>query len=338
MKVSLHIPEPLEGVPLLSWFSSVPPEAIFRHVGRPVFFEQEVERVGPESAAAILLPNNFTTLGPTAEAYIRQYVDIGDKFHIPVLVASFGDLTDGLKFDPRAYVLRLSVYRSTIGPHDIVVPTSVEDHGSKAVVLREKIQKPAVSFCGMAGFSSFSRWAKYYLKNVWWGVLFPARKIGVYWRRAAMRACENSTLVDTHFIIRRTFSGLRSTIELEPERARREFIESIQHADFVLTPKGDGNYSNRFLETLSFGRIPVVIDTEVVLPLEERIDYSKIMVRVPMGKVSQTPRYIREWYDALTPEEWKERQRLARMTFEDYLHQDAYLRHFFSEILPRFRT
>src|SRR3989344_2280747 len=109
-----------------------------------------------------------------------------------------------------------------------------------------------------------------------------ARKQGIYWRKSAMRTLARSALVRTNFIVRRSFSGAMSTIELAPEAARAEFVESIKNSDFVLTPKGDGNYSNRFLETLSLGRVPVLIHTAAGLPLEDGIDYSKIMVPVPI--------------------------------------------------------
>ena len=105
-------------------------------------------------------------------------------------------------------------------------------------------------------------------------------------------------------------------------------------ADFVLAPKGDGNYSNRFLEALSLGRIPVLIDTDVVLSLENEIPYEKIMVRIPMNRVGKTPEYIRTYYDALSEEEWKERQKLAREIFNAKLKQDVFFRNFFEHQLP----
>ncbi|MDP2655092.1 MAG: exostosin family protein [bacterium] len=189
----------------------------------------------------------------------------------------------------------------------------------------------------MGGFDSWRGWVKYYAKNLWYecvSILDPmvrARKLGVYWRRAMMRACERSSLVKTNFIIRQSFSGHAKSIELDPAQARREYLETTANTDFVLSPKGDGNYSNRFLKTLAFGRVPVLVDTDAVLPLEDDIDYAKIIVRVPMGRVADTPRYIRDFYDALTDEEWRSRQQLARDTFEKYLKQDTFFRRFFAK-------
>ncbi len=133
-----------------------------------------------------------------------------------------------------------------------------------------------------------------------------------------LSACAASPLIRTRFIIRRSFSGAHRTIELDPARARREFIDNIIDGDFVLAPKGDGNYSNRFLEVLSLGRIPVLVDTDVVLPLEHVIDYAQVVVRVPMGRVDETPKYVRDFYDALNDREWEERQQKARGDFCEF--------------------
>ena len=269
----------------------------------------------------------------------NTYADLAAQHHIPIFCFALGDFTEHIRLDPRVKVFRLSVYRSHLTPQDIVMPTTTEDHGRERVVMRRKGERPVVSFCGMGAFPSWKGWVKFYIKNSFYNVcsignpLIRARKLGVYWRRAMMHACEQSPSVESHFIVRHSFSGSKDTIELDPAKARQEYLESIVHADFVLAPKGDGNYSNRFLKTLSLGRIPVVVDTDIVLPLEDVIDYSKIIVRVPMSDVAKTPEYIRAFYDKLSDEEWQARQTLAREVFERYLRQDSFLLYFFQKLV-----
>lgn len=303
----------------------------------PNFFEREATYVLPKEARAIVLPNNFTFINAEVEQYIARYANEAEKLGIPLFIFSCGDFTDTLAFDSRAYVFRVSLYGSTKGVRDISIPTLTEDLGAEGITFRNKSDVPVVSFCGQAGYQTRVQWVKYYIKvfvRLAAATIKPslrARLIGVYWRRKVLVACRNSTLVRTLFIMRNSFSGARRTIELDPKVARSEFIQSIKDADFVLAPKGDGNYSNRFLEALSLGRIPVLLDTDMVLTLEETIDYSKVIVRVPMGRVDDTPRYVREFYDALTEKEWQERQKLARETFEKYLRQDSFFTYFFTE-------
>ncbi len=337
--MKLHCPLPVEGTEVHPFFYfRYVPEAkvsgLFKESLPPNYFGTEAQYVGDvANADAIVLPNNFRIINAAASSYIQYWADKGNEFKIPLYIFSFGDFTDLLKFDPRVNVFRLSMYRSESTKQDISTPTLTEDIGREGLALRKKNDVPVVSFCGQAGYKKPLQWIKYYLKLLRYAAA-PERRLGVYWRRRMMSACRGSEDIDTNFIIRKSFSGAHSTIELEPTRARTEFIGSIRDADFVLAPKGDGNYSNRFLEALSMGRIPVVVDTDIVLPFDDRIDYSRIMVRVPMGEVSNTPQYIRAFYDALTEEEWQERQKEARHIFETYLRQDSFFRQFFTVQLP----
>jgi len=338
-KIPLYIPEPLAGQPLAPYFAPVRSSLTYNQLP-PNFFDESVERVAdPQAAQAIVLPTSFGAENAEARAYVRTYAELGEKLGLPVLAFSVGDFNDQVRFDPRVYMFRQSVYRTSQHPRDIVVPTMTEDVPEKDFSIRAKGMRPLVSFCGMAGFPTFTRRIKYLLK-LWFGLAKSifihtarARIVGIYWRRAAMRACERSALVDTNFIIRRTFSGNIKTIELDPKVARKEYYDSIIHSDFVIAPKGDGNYSNRFLKTLAFGRMPVIVDTDMVLPLEDTIDYSRIVVRVPMDRVAETPRYVHEFYDAMTESEYAQRQRLAREVFEKYLRTDSFFHYFFTEKL-----
>lgn len=340
--IPLYVPEPLPGTPLATWFAPLAAGQLFVEHLPPNFFETSVERMPSEKGAqAIVLQNSFRSLDAKARAYIEKYAALGEQAGIPVVVFSLGDFTDGLDFGDRVFVLRFSLYRSSMGPRDIALPTTSEIPMPEWLTLQGKRTLPVVGFCGKAAFASVRAWAGYFIKEsllnfkALGAPMLRAKKIGIYWRRAMMRACLRSTLVESRFIVRSSFSGLRRTIELDPAAARREFLQNIADSDFVLAPKGDGNYSNRFLETLSLGRIPVLVDTDAVVPLEGVIEYSKIIVRVPMNDVRNTPRYIADFYNALTNNEWEATQKLARDTYNKYLRQDAYFRHFFTVELPK---
>ena len=89
----------------------------------------------------------------------------------------------------------------------------------------------------------------------------------------------------------------------------------------------------RFYETLALGRIPVVIDTNWVLPLEDTIDYKQFAVFVPYTDIKNTDKYIREFWDARDTQKFKEAQELARETFMHYLKFDSFLKHIFNHQL-----
>lgn len=312
-------------------FGAAASRGVFDEDPAPNFFEREGRFAGRiEDATAVILPHNFAALDAAARDYIARHADAAGRLRIPVYAFSFADFSDRVRFDPRVRVFRLSGYRRSLGARDIVVPTTVREFGPQALVLRDKRALPVVSFCGQAGYQTPLQWCKYYLKVLLHSAA-PERRLGVYWRRAAMRALARSPQVATRFIIRRSFSGAEKTIELPPKEAREEFLRNITESDFVLAPKGDGNYSNRFLEALALGRIPVLIDTDAALPLPDVVPYDKIMVRVPMADTARTAAYVRDFYDALDGEEWKERQTLARSVFERYLRQSSFFSYYFTQ-------
>jgi hypothetical protein len=343
-KVKLFVPEPLEGWGIAQpfWFKYPNKKGSVLFDGNlPAnFFETGVNFVEAAEAEAIVIPNTFADSTAEVAAYVQTYADLGEKLGMPVFVFSFGDLNDQSRFDPRVYVFRQSVYRSTMQAKDIVVPTLTGDNGIGGITLRQKQKVPVVSFCGQAGYKTTQQEIKYHVKVWLWKLkalgdpLLRARTVGVYWRKKMLHACVRSPLVQHLFIMRKSFSGAYRTIELDPAQARKEFIDSIVNSDFVLAPKGDGNYSNRFLEALSLGRIPILLDTDTVLPFEEEIDYEQVVVRVPMEQVQDTSKLVRAWYDSLDEEEWKLRQVAARELYVRVLRLDSFFEYFFTAVLP----
>lgn len=329
--MKIYCPKPLVSHPLVQnfYFKYAPEKrrgGLFRENLSPNFFEHAEFVDTLDAADAVVLPNNFLKLDEAATEYIARYAK---ESRVPVFVFSFGDLTHALKFDPRVYVLRLSTYRTLMTPKDILVTTTIDDPSPSGIILRPKTEVPTISFCGQASYATRMQWFRYYVKVILYhasSLVYPAflaRLVGVYWRRRALRTCTGTGMVHLNAIVRGSFSGAASTVELPPEEARKQFVENMRESDFVLAPKGDGNYSNRFVEALASGRIPVVIDTDMPLPLEADVDYAKICIRVPMHEVDTIPTRIRAFYDALSSEEWEARQHLARDTFKRYLRQDA---------------
>jgi hypothetical protein len=338
----IYCPDPYLSQPISPFFlfKYAPTEKVWSPFGAqtpPTFFEKEGEYVSTaKDAEVVILPNNILKLDENVRAYIQKYLDEAGAAGVPLYLFSCGDLTDSLVFPPKAHVFKYSLYKSEKRPNEISIPTSIEDLGKGGIELRSKSDTPTVSFCGKAGFSSLRERVGTHLKRIrieFLSLMYPLARAhirGVLWRIWSIEACRRSPLVKTLFILRKTFSGALRTIEVPPEEARKDFLRSLKETDFVLTPKGDGNYSNRFLEALSMGRIPVLVDTDVVLPHEDKIAYEKIVVRVPMGDVLKTPSYIRKFYDRHSPEEWIGRQHVAREVFEKYLGQESFFKQFFS--------
>ena len=205
------------------------------------------------------------------------------KYKKKIILFAEGD-SDREILIPNAIIFRTSQYRYKKKKNEIMMPTQIFSDdilNNEKFVLRSKQEKPKVSFCGWADFENYRQKLKYFYKLLLINAkkyfmrnkYLEAHKQGIYFRRKAMQTLTGSPLLKTSFIARDFFSANKNTIKLPYEILRNNYIENIVDSDFVLSPKGDGNYSVRFYETLALGRIPVLINTECVLPLEDKIDY-----------------------------------------------------------------
>jgi hypothetical protein len=297
----------------------------------------------PQDADYIFSPVNYSVLLQYPDE-LRSVRELAQQTQKPVLWFNYGDATDPIQIStPQSIVLRSSGYRSQLLPHELVIPAFVEDVGEQyGYAPRQKLhQTPTIGFSGMVK-----------LPTPWQELKFQGRVLGtrariacqsltgamfqgLYYRRRAMSTLLAAKEVACNFYIRNSFSGNARTVAGDPTQLRREFISSIQDSDLSLVIRGDGNFSLRFFEVLSLGRIPIFIDTDSPLPLESEIDYDSIMLRVPYQKIDVLPQLVREFWDAMTPEEYLRRQVAARELFAYTLRADRFYQHLFRRLTPR---
>jgi len=103
-------------------------------------------------------------------------------------------------------------------------------------------------------------------------------------------------------------------------------VQNIVASDYVLCVRGSGNFSYRLYETLSCGRIPVFVDTDCVLPLEDEIDWRALCVWVDAGRVDTIADSVRSFHERLSPEAFVELQRRARATWQELLSPLGFVR------------
>lgn len=97
------------------------------------------------------------------------------------------------------------------------------------------------------------------------------------------------------------------------------FINNIRNSHFTLTTRGTGNWSARFYQVLYLGRIPLFINTDMMLPFEDKINWRDLIVYCDSDNdignnlrhfwntkdISQAQERCREVYENyLTPEKW----------------------------------
>ena len=96
------------------------------------------------------------------------------------------------------------------------------------------------------------------------------------------------------------------------EQQKQQFVRHLEAMTYIVCPRGIENFSIRVYEVLKFGRIPVIIDTDMVLPQE--IEWGRVSIRVPYNSLDKLYDIILHDYKLRSGREFVERQQFAFST------------------------
>ncbi|MFA6039751.1 MAG: exostosin family protein [Candidatus Peribacteraceae bacterium] len=309
----------------------------FAHLEEPIVHVTE----NPRDADFFLLPHNYSGVRRET-AYLKGFADLARRHGKKTIVIAHGDSSAPIPF-PDAVIFRTSQYAYEKRGNEITMPAYAEDLlGGNPLMPRPLRQEPpVVGFCGWTEYKDLKNRAGTLARDAW----VTARSIltrrpellaetkGITLRRRALAVLECSGAVRPNIIRRGSYSGHASTIKMDPSRARWEYVDNMLQSDFSLVVKGDGNYSYRFYETLSLGRVPLFLNTACRLPLEDVVDYGAFTVFVEQGQMHRLADVAAERYRGFTPEGFLQMQRRAREAFEKYLRVDSFFRYAVEHLL-----
>lgn len=144
---------------------------------------------------------------------------------------------------------------------------------------RPDARRPSVAFCGQGAIrptvhlaQTVKRAAQHLQYRTRPHVVPPPFRGHIRLRAAAIDRLRRHPGIDDRFIVHDDY---RAGVSSDADRARTQtqFDENLRSATYALCVRGTGNFSARFSEALSFGRIPLFVDTRCVLPLEWLIDW-----------------------------------------------------------------
>ena len=163
------------------------------------------------------------------------------------IVFMHNDIDSTIRFPSNVVVFRSCLIKSLKRDNDFVYPVYfVNDpcYSSSGMTIGKclKTNKPKISFCGSIN-------------------TFPLR---YHW----LETLRNSSLIECNFIYRSQFRG----------GSKEDFVRNLESSEFAFCPRGTGNFSLRFYESLYYGRIPVIIDTDLCLPFENSINWNEIII------------------------------------------------------------
>lgn len=255
---------------------------------------------------------------------------------------------------PGPIVFRGSLRRSLRLSSEFAAPAFIKDHLAGPVPVpaagpRLKGDQPVVGFCGCVDPSAGSGpvLRRMLSRAVNWGVLSRPR-LERFLRRCGVRITRSEGKRARYQALGtlRRCPGIRQNLKVRDEflngtlllpkaeqtghweQSFAEFRENVLGSDYTLCPRGGGNWSYRFYETLCLGRVPVFINTDCVLPCELLVNWRDCCVWVEGDALEHTAQAILRHYQGHTAETFVELQRRCRKLWLDFLSLDGFFRNF----------
>ena len=97
-------------------------------------------------------------------------------------------------------------------------------------------------------------------------------------------------------------------------KSKENYINHLKRNTYVLCPRGSENYSFRFYEALNYGRVPILIDTDMVLP--PGINWEEIAIIIDYDNISNLRAIIARDYQNCTEDDFIIRQQKAIQTMK----------------------
>lgn len=287
----------------------------------------------PEEADYFLAPMNWHIFEPNDA--IIEFAKQAERYSKKIVIFSPNDCADPLPIE-NAIVFRTSAYKSQCdkdvhGMAGFYFTTRNEVPPRKPLMFKEKGESPLVGFCGFLGAvpadvrNPFDRFYKLLIQKLLINdirlSLFlkkrgitVTRNVGFAARSQVIHLCQKAKGLKTNFLFRKKFH----------DGSREEYVRNIQESDYVLCPRGAGNFSFRFYETLALGRIPIFVNTDCLLPYEEYISWKDYVVWVEEEELPQLEQKVLEFHNALTKDAFIEKQKACNELWEKWLSPHGY--------------
>lgn len=221
-----------------------------------------------------------------------------------LLIAFFNDDLDiKLSYRNNCIIFRTSFYKKTQRTTEFALPGWSNDYGK--MPNRNWKNSPSVGFCGQ--MDSF----------------------GI--RESVINLLKNSNKIITEIIKRENFLGgilLKSGIEKQNLvlKIKKEYLHNMSNTDYTLCVRGGGNFSYRIYETLCAGRIPILINTDCVLPYDFLIDWRKLFPVINIEDISNIENILLDFHNSFNSESFIERQNLLRDLWLEYISPSGFFK------------
>ncbi len=298
-----------------------------------------------EEAHFTVLPYHWNFYRSNMSYYkpAKEMIDESLKQNKDVLSFTVGDF-GVTPLNKNVVLLRQSGYKSKRLEKEYGMPVILTDpikvFFNNEMNLLTKTDKAKVGFCGQAGGNLYN-YAKVtsitIMRNILYALnlasnepqtVYPA----ILRRKNIITKLNNSNLIDADFIIRTKYRGGAVTPEQE-RKTTLEFYDNLNNNPYIVCMRGGGNFSVRFYESLALGRIPLYVDTDCLLPLDNQIDWKKHVVWVDNKDISRIDQILADFHAQIHPDDFKQMQLdnrklwLEKLTFAGFFQNlDAFVK------------
>jgi hypothetical protein len=214
-----------------------------------------------ENCDFILLPEKISK-----NSDITELIKLSKEKNKKILLF-YNDDNDSIFNFENSIIFRTSLYKSKKPKNYLSVPAFSNDLKKEFTYFKRDYDNiPTIGFCGAITHNL---------------------------RNEVLNKIKNFKTVKNNFIIRNSFWGG----EVWGKDVRKEYIDNSINSDFVLCIRGAGNFSYRLYETMSLGRIPLVIDTDIDLPFEDFISYEDKILKIKLEDINSIEEKIINYWN-----------------------------------------
>ncbi|NNC50926.1 MAG: hypothetical protein HKO01_10355 [Flaviramulus sp.] len=273
---------------------------------------------------------------------------LANKFNKPIWIYTAGDygFTTYIK---NCYTFRLGGFDNKLNSYTFIMPSFVNDPYlnvlSVGFSILKKENRPSIGFVGHAkpGFLKYLNellnYLKYKLRRTFNLILADSQAFypSSIKRAYLLHKLQISKSLNTNFILRNSY---RAGVQNNAERkiSTLEFYNNIFNNAYTFCSRGVGNFSVRFYETLATGRIPILLNTDCRLPLNDLIDWSKHIVILDESKEDSLTNQILDFHDSKTIKEFEILQKSNRELWETHLNRPSFFIQIHHEFLKKLTT
>lgn len=313
-------------------------------IWRPLGIYDEYCRIGrdffeitenPEQADFALLPNDwkrYVRVGDVALA--KKFINLATFHGLRTIVFYHSDSDENLALK-NVILFRTSLSKARRSANEYAMPgwngDLLQYFNGGRVLPSPCRDVPVVGFCGAVRMGRV-RWQKR-VKNFYykWFNYAKYRFDAGSFRKHILDRLQQSSKIQSNFLLRSGYLGDFRRQGLDKaymESIRMEYFQNSIDSDYVLCIRGVGNFSYRFYETMSLGRIPIFVNTDCVLPFDSFLNYKDMVVWIEPDEIDIIDQKVLEHFNATGKDRLVELQLRLREIWKELLSPEGFFRNF----------